>query len=205
MKNNLLIMAALAGVLFLQSCGGGKEGVLYTGIGLNNYPLATGDQWLYQISDSLGHVIDTTTFTITGIAASNSDSTVYKTSTAVGSTVTDSGTILVVADSLTYRPTGTQSLFGYLKFAFPITINGSWQGYYSGDSLHVVAYGIQFTELANSYGNASQLSRYYLTPAYAVQATLYVVPNVGIVQENIETSTQQVNSVKTVKLISYTL
>ena len=197
-------MSAIAALLYLQSCGDKNALTTLNGLTINTYPAAVNDQWVYQVSDSVGNIIDTATFTITA-ASTFSDSTVYKTRTMVGNTVTDSGTILQIADSITYRPSGTQSLFEYLKLVFPIQINGSWQGYYPGDSLHVIAYDVPLTELGNSYPDAYELSRFYVTPAYAVQATVYLTPNVGIAEETIQINTLSASSKKTLKLISVTL
>ncbi len=172
---------------------------------ITSYPAVVNDQWVYQVSDSVGNVIDTATFTITAVASTSTDSTVYKTRTTVGANVTDSGTLIQTANSFTYRPSGTQSLFEFLKLVFPIQINGSWQGYYTGDSLHVIAYDVPLNELNNSYQNTYELSRFYATPAYAVQATVYLVPNVGIAEETIQINTMQNSSKKTLKLVTVTL
>lgn len=205
MKKLLLALLAFAALYYLQSCGcKGCEGEL-GGLVINSFPSAANYQWVYQVTNDSTGVMDTATFIITSEASTNSDSTVYKTQTKVGNTVVDSGTLLQTPNSFTYRPSGTQSLFEYLKLVYPILINGSWQGYYTGDSLHVIAADITQQVLNSTYPNVYELSRSYIPPGiYAVTATVYLAPNVGIIQEQITIyNGAGGNTSRTIKLINY--
>jgi hypothetical protein len=204
MKNILLLLVVVIGTFYLQSCVCHGCGAEQFGMVMSTYPAAVNDQWVYQVTDSVAHTVDTATFTITAAAVYNSDSTVYSTQTKVGNIVTDSGTLLQTPGSFTYRPSGTQSLFEYLKLVYPIAINGGWQGYYTGDSLHVVAANITQPVLNMYYQDVFELKRYYLTPGYALEAYIYLAPNIGIVEENILISNgASGTSNKTLLLISY--
>jgi len=207
MRKAFYLLAAIAVICWLASCRpecGSCAGPLkLTSAG---FPLAVNDQWTYRDSDNISGMVDTALFVVTGTISTNSDSTVYATRTTVKGVLVDSGTILSTANNVVYRPGGVQSLFSYLKLTFPMLKNSAWSGYYPGDTMNVSAIISPYPLLGTNYTNAFNISRSYLTPGFAIQATLDIIEGIGIVEENISiTSVGPGTTYRTLKLIAYTV
>jgi hypothetical protein len=197
MKKIILLLP----VLILLAYGCKKEKSANTD-SLSNFPLATGDTWVYQVNDSTHQTTQMATFKITGSAVFGGVVS-YSTQTTINGTVVDSGLIINSGDSVMYQPNG-QGLFSNLTLLFPLAVNNTWHTQYSGDSVFVLAGNINLTVLGNNYDSVYNVGRVQSVPDLYIHQNLYIAPHVGIIQETLDVA-PWIPVHKTIKLVSYNL
>ena len=189
-------------LLLIASCHKTQQQQHFTTVNMSDYPVNTGNTWTYQVWDSINNITDTAVFKITTKTVLNADTSIYNFQTTVNGVAVDSGTITQSLTAFTYLSLTSNTLFESLRLAFPINANSHWQGHIPGDTLNVISGSANFTVLGNTYSNVCSFHRSLIIPDYYVQATAYLAPGVGIVQETIDIE-PWIRQYKTIRLISY--
>jgi len=204
-KTIMLISVSLL-LLLISSCSNHKD---ITGMSAQDYPIAVGNKWTYQITDELYSYTDTQTITVTKKTIYNLDSILYNTQTISHGVIVDSGTIMFSSNSYSYSSTNAYySMFYGLRLAFPIAQNSKWVngggGYYS-DSTKVLYSNQNETVLNNTYSNVYEIKRQQLGLNNSVIALMYVVPKIGVIYQSININFGYPEKIQSIRLISYQL
>jgi hypothetical protein len=166
--------------------------------------LINGDTWTYQVTDNNTGIKDTQTAYFgpyipnTSITGDTAD---YHFTVSKGSQIIDSGIIITSAEAVTWQPSGANGLFSFLTLNFPMLKNSTWVGYYPGEKTTVSNIFSTLQVLDSTYHTVYEVTRSYLTPGFATQAVIDIVPGTGIVQENITITNGPVTTSRTVKLL----
>jgi hypothetical protein len=174
------------------------------GLSLQNFPLAIGDKWVYQVIDSSGASpsIDTETIIVTFKNTYPNDSVVYFTQTTLNNIAVDSGTIIASNNFLSYRYTNFYySLFNDLEILFPLALNETWLG----NNFKVSGANISINTLGNTYTNVYQINENasgFYGPVFDV---VDICPNVGIVYQSLSYTMTYGTKRTSARLINYSL
>ncbi len=155
-------------------------------VNLSDIPLKAGNSWSYAVTNYPATETDTAVFQIAGPYAINGGPITYTTKTSIRGLTIDSGIISQTASSLTFTGNnGLQTFAGSGLFEgwtlnFPISSQSSWTA--TGATIKVISSGQTLSLGGNNYTNVYTLCRTSVTPGGAVNDTLSIAPNVGIVQ-----------------------
>ena len=174
-----------------------------------DYPIAVGNKWTYQLTDDLYSYTDTQTITVISKNVYNNDSTVYHTQTISHDIIIDSSAISFSANSYIYsNGNANYALFYGLKLAFPIAQGSHWigggGGYYS-DSMEVLYAGQTETVLNNTYSNVYEIKRQQIGLDNTVLGQIHVAPKIGVVYQTMNINLGYPVKNQTIRLISYEL
>ena len=173
----------------------------YTPLNMSDYPVNIGNIWTYQVWDSVTNVTDTVVFKITAKTVVNADTSIYNYQTSANSAVVDSGTITQSLTAYSYSSYTGNGIFQWLRLTFPINITGA-QVLFPQDTIYGIAVLNSFAVLGNTYTNVYQLQRSLSVPDLYIQANIYEVPGIGIIQETLDIS-PWIPQHKVIRLISY--
>ena len=200
MKNLILCLLA---VCLLTSCHK-NPGPRPTVLNMSDYPVNTGNSWTYQVFDSILNTTDTAVFKVNSKTVLKIDTNLYNYQTMVNGSIVDSGYIVQTANSYTYSSYTGNALFANIKFRFPIYMNGTVAVQFPQDTVYGLSVLQRLTVLANNFTSVYQLQRNLSMPDFYLEATLDVVPGIGIVQEDFSAGSW-IPRRKTIRLISYNI
>ncbi len=172
-------------------------------VDLSSYPLKSGDNWTYQVFDSINNVTDTALFSITGSYTLNGGPIYYTTTTVISGTVVDSGLIVLSGDSVMYQPSGN-GLFSDLTLLFPLSQGSKWHTRYYGDSVSVNAVNLNRTVLGTTYDSVYNIVRVQSVPDLYIHQTIYIAADIGIIEATCDIM-PWIPQHKTIRLIKYSI
>jgi hypothetical protein len=172
------------------------------------FPLAVGDQWVYQVMDFLQNNTDTLTLSITGTQALPGGEKKYFCSITEDGVLVDSGAYTVDNDTVSYRGLNpnSYSYFGDFKFQFPFHSGSQWKGLYLGDTVRVISEIDSTDILGQQYRHVFSLKRAFaLQGNYSMVQFMFVVPNIGVVNQSVDIFSGGPLQNQSFELISYKL
>jgi hypothetical protein len=180
-------MKKLIPVMFLFACACKKSDTI-PAMQMSDMPLKGGNSWSYAVTNYPATQTDTAVYQIANAMSVFGATVTYYTTTTIKGVVVDSGTINSGSPSITYvGDNGVQTfagsgLFDEWVLTFPITAQSSWSA--AGGTIKVIAGYPNITLGGNNYKNVYTLLRSVITPGGMVNDTLYIAPQIGIVQWN---------------------
>jgi hypothetical protein len=175
-----------------------------SGFPIGSFPFDVGDKWTYQVNYEIYGGTDTVVFTVTGKSVIGND-TLYTTQTSSGGKVWDSTIVIKKDNSLSYIPAvPINSLFDSLWLVFPISDTPVFYGIPSDTPICVGA-NISMTVLGTNYTNLTEIKELKSYPNYSYNNLVTICPNIGIVNEYINTYYGNETKTEKISLISYEL
>lgn len=195
-------------ILFATGCKKGDQGLGQVSLTPAEFPLAVGNQWVYQVTDFYANTSDTLTLFVAGLQTSPNGKKTYHCDIFQHTAVVDSGSYSVSGDTISYQglnPNG-YSYFGNFKLQFPFSSGSNWIGFYAVDTVKAISRIDSTTLLGHKYQRVYSLKRgFYLQGGYSLIQFMLIASNVGIINQSIDIFNGASVQNQSFSLISYTL
>ncbi|MCW3128217.1 MAG: hypothetical protein JWO03_3875 [Bacteroidetes bacterium] len=152
----------------------------------NDFPMAVGDWWRYQVIDVNA---PTDTLLMTVIASSGNGSTkdytytIYK--NAYHRTV-DTGHFIISDTGLSYNTTNPYySYFGSFNLKLPFQKEQQWVGSLPHDTITAVGRAAVVKIMGKDYGPVYTLNRKAISSHYRNLSGIFVAPHIGIIYQDV--------------------
>lgn len=206
-----LYLVNIAGCLLLLTAACKKSNPTTAGqanLTAAEFPLAVGDQWVYQVMDFYENTTDTLTLSVTGMQTLSDGGKNYRCNILENGALVDSGAYVVDKDTVSYQGLNpnSYSYFGDFKFQFPFHSGSQWVGLYPEDTVRVISEIDSTKILGREYQHVFSLKRAFaLQGNYSMVQFMVVAPNIGVVNQTVDIFDGGPSQNQSFALISYTL
>ena len=206
-----LYLALITGWLLLLTAACKKSNPTTAGqanLTAAEFPLAVGDQWVYQVMDFYSNTTDTLTLSVIGMQTLPDGGKNYRCHIIENGALVDSGAYIADNDTVSYQGLNPNqySYFGDFKFQLPFHSGSQWIGFYPNDTVRVISEIDSTTILGQEYQHVFSLKRAFaLQGEYSLVQFMLVAPNIGVVNQSVDISDGGPGQNQSFELISYTL
>ena len=206
-----LYLAFIAGCLLLLAAACKKSNsktASQANLTAAEFPLAVGDQWVYQVMDFYQNTTDTLILSVIGMQTLPDGGRNYRCNIHENGALVDSGAYIVDKDTVSYQGLNPNfySYFGDFKFQFPFHSGSQWVGAYPEDTVRVISEIDSTKILGQEYRHVFSLKRAFgLQGNYSLVQFMLVAPNIGVVNQSVDIFDGGPSQNQSFELISYSL
>ncbi|MDB5282622.1 MAG: hypothetical protein JWO06_1697 [Bacteroidota bacterium] len=155
---------------------------------LSDFPLKTGNYWIYHFTDYTNNLVDDTfTLKVERIEAISTDSSLVYIYIYNDKVIIDSAVYYFGGNGLTYKGLYQQySFFGNFHLSLPFSQGSEWVNTPTLDTLKVISYSDKYLVTPDNFSSVFYLYSYYRGPKYLLINEIYFSKGIGIIHKNIQ-------------------